>query len=89
MAYIDASKLEKFIEDGLNNPNKSKAFGHDAVEILAQVFIMQLEEDIVKVVRCAECINRGTQFDDVFYCHMNKRWHEPNHYCGYGRKEGN
>lgn len=45
--------------------------------------------DAVEVVRCAECINRGAMLDNMFYCHTNKRWHEPNHYCGYGRKEGN
>ena len=37
MRPIDADPIEKFIEDGLNNPDKLKAFGHDAVEILAEI----------------------------------------------------
>ena len=37
MRLIDADAIEKFIEDGLNNPDKLKAFGHDAVEIMTEV----------------------------------------------------
>lgn len=33
--YIEKAAVEKFIEDGLNNPDKNKAFGHDAIEIMA------------------------------------------------------
>ena len=29
--YIEREAVEKFIEDGLNNPNESKRFGHDGV----------------------------------------------------------
>ena len=34
---IDANPIVKFILDGLNNPNKLKAFGHDAIEILTEI----------------------------------------------------
>ena len=34
---ISRSALEKFIENGLNNPDKTKRFGHDAVEIVTEV----------------------------------------------------
>lgn len=37
MRLIDAEPIEKFIEDGLNNPDKLKAFGHDAIEILTEI----------------------------------------------------
>ena len=36
--YIERGAIEKFIQDGLNNPDISKAFGHDAVEILAEIY---------------------------------------------------
>ncbi len=37
--YIDADNLRKFIEDGLNykGPDPRKQFGHDAIEILAEI----------------------------------------------------
>lgn len=38
--YIDAEKLEKYIADGLNNPNKEKAFGFDAIQILGEIYAM-------------------------------------------------
>lgn len=38
--YIEREALEKFIENGLNNPNKESAFGHDAIEILAELHHM-------------------------------------------------
>ena len=38
--YIEREAVEKFIEKGLNNPDKSKAYGFDAVEILSEVHFM-------------------------------------------------
>ena len=38
--YIERQAVEEFIQDGLNNPDKSKAFGHDAIEILAGIHFM-------------------------------------------------
>ena len=35
--YIEREPILKFIEDGLNNPDKLKAFGHDAIEIMTEV----------------------------------------------------
>lgn len=52
--YIERASVEKFIQDGLNNPDKDKAFGHDAIEILAGIHFM-LAADVVPVVRCREC----------------------------------
>ena len=34
---IDANPIVKFIMDGLNNPDKLKALGHDAIEVLAEI----------------------------------------------------
>lgn len=38
--YIEREALEKYIEKGLNNPDKAKAFGHDAIEILTELHHM-------------------------------------------------
>ena len=35
--YIKKEAVIKFIENGLNNPDKTKSFGHDAIEIMAEV----------------------------------------------------
>lgn len=51
---VDATPIIKFIEDGLNNPDKSKAFGHDAIEILTEIEFAPTV-DAVEVVRCKEC----------------------------------
>lgn len=37
--YIERDRIVKFIETGLNDPDKVKAFGHDAVEILAEIHL--------------------------------------------------
>lgn len=39
--FICRKDIERFIENGLNNPDKEKAFGHDAVEILTEVHFMK------------------------------------------------
>ena len=46
--YIERAAVEKFIQDGLNNPDKDKAFGHDAIEILAGIHFM-LAADVAPV----------------------------------------
>ena len=46
--YIERAAVEKFIEDGLNNPDKNKAFGHDAIEIMAEIHYMPAA-DVVEV----------------------------------------
>ena len=35
--YIDADALIEFITKGLNNPDKTKAFGYDSIEILTEI----------------------------------------------------
>ncbi len=37
MAYIEKEPLIEFITKGLTNPDKTKAFGYDAIEILAEI----------------------------------------------------
>jgi hypothetical protein len=34
---IYANPIVRFIMDGLNNPDKMKALGHDAIEVLAEI----------------------------------------------------
>ena len=46
--YIAREAVEEFIQDGLNNPDKDKAFGHDAIEILAGIHFM-LAADVAEV----------------------------------------
>ena len=38
--YIEREALLKFIENGINNPDRKEAFGYDAVEILEKVQYM-------------------------------------------------
>ena len=52
--YIDRVAVEKFIEDGLNNPDVTKRFGHDAIEIMAEIHYMPVA-DVAPVVRCKDC----------------------------------
>lgn len=37
MTYIKKEPLVEFITKGLNNPDKTKAFGYDAIEILTEI----------------------------------------------------
>ena len=46
--YIERAAVEKFIEDGLNNPDKNKTFGHDTIEIMAEIHYMPAA-DVVEV----------------------------------------
>ena len=81
--YIERAAVEKFIEDGLNNPDKNRAFGHDAIEIMAEVHYMPAA-DVVEVrhgrwylaedavFRCSEC-ERICYELDAPYCYCGAR----------------
>ena len=69
--YIEREAVEEFIQDGLNNPDKDKAFGHDAIEILAGIHFM-LAADVAPV-RHGRWLKRsnGTPYCSV--CGANER----------------
>ena len=53
--YIEKKAIIEFIKKGLNNPDEQEAFGHDAVEILAEIEYMpsvEVAEEILPELRC-------------------------------------
>lgn len=58
--YIEREAVEKFIEDGLNNQDVAKRFGHDAIEIMAEVHYMPAA-DVVPVVH-GRFVHDGPRF---------------------------
>jgi hypothetical protein len=60
MAYIKKEPIIEFIIKGLNNPDKTKAYGYDAIEILTEIEFTPTA-DVVEVKRgkwdheCLEC----------------------------------
>lgn len=76
--YIERAAVEKFIEDGLNNPDKNRAFGHDAIEIMAEVHYMPAA-DVVEV-RHGYWIYHHSGGSFCFAC---KRWVPYSHHPKY------
>lgn len=87
MAYIEKEPIIEFITKGLNNPDKSEAYGYDAVEILTEIEYTPIA-DVVEVVRCKDCAvphNRWTGCPK-----LNGLVTPPDFYCSYGeRRKGN
>lgn len=94
--YIEREAVEKFIENGLNNPNEAKRFGHDAIEIMAEVHYMP-SADVVEVVRCKDCKHYRNHPNGLCYLHTepkeNARGHsgnavcvETDDFCSYGER---
>ena len=75
--YIKKEAVIKFIENGLNNPDKTKSFGHDAIEIMAEVRYIPAA-DVVEVMRCKNCKNyelmksNNTHFCNEFGGHVTE-----------------
>lgn len=69
--YIKKEAVINFIEKGLNNPDKTKSFGHDAIEIMAEVQYMPAA-DVVQVKTIERWLyemamnNVGIKFDGGF-----------------------
>lgn len=70
--YIEKQKIEKFIEDGLNNPDKNKSFGHDAIEIMAEIHYMT-SEDVAPVIH-----GKWIGYDASYYRNYNFGKHPVN-----------
>lgn len=89
--YIERKPILKFIEDGLNNPDKSKAFGHDAIEIMTDVQYAPTA-DVVEVVRCEECRFSETCSRTIELIPrqvQNGQLRAVVHYCEYGERRDN
>ena len=87
---IDKEPIKKFIVDGLNNPNRMKAFGHDAIEILTEIEYAPTV-DAVEVVRCKDCKHMEVTPYNLRLCNV---WDSINGmgddgFCNYGeRRDG-
>ena len=93
--YIERKPILKFIEDGLNNPDKAKSFGHDAIEIMAEVQYAPAA-DVVEVVRCKECKYRGIGWSNGKPCCGNLHAGmtasvelKDDDFCSYGERRDN
>lgn len=94
MAYIEKEPLIEFITKGLNNPDKSKAFGYDAIEILTEIEYAPTA-DVVEVVRCKDCkhwcIQDGNDINQSYFCSRDKMWCMPTRkaddFCSYGEQK--
>lgn len=91
--YIDRAAVEKFIEDGLNNTDAAKRFGHDAIEIMAEVHYMPAAA-VTEVIPCRECTHYEQGACLKIYQDGNlhpEAWQKrkPEDFCSYGeRKDG-
>lgn len=74
MSYIEREAVEKFIQEGLNNPNKDKAFGHDAIEIMAEVHYMPAAD--VAPVRHGRWIFDHMTGEWSYYSHCSECNHQ-------------
>lgn len=80
MAYIEKEPIIEFITKGLNNLDKSEAYGYDAVEILTEIEYTPVA-DVVEVVRCKDC----KYFSEIHHCGV-LGFCEPNEYCSRGER---
>jgi hypothetical protein len=86
MSYIKKEPIIEFIKKGLNNPNKLEAFGHDAIEILAEIEYAPTA-DVVEVVRCKDCIHYQKGSCNHFGYYLYASDVEENDFCSYGERK--
>ena len=74
MELIDKKPIIDFIKKGLNNPNKEEAFGHDAIQILAEIEYapvlekfdgIKIQKGYWTVVDGDQCSNCGHYLSDI------------------------
>ena len=84
MAYIKKEPIVEFITKGLNNPDKTKAYGYDAIEILAEIEYAPTA-DVVEVVRCKKCKYVKRMSDGkTLACIRQSAYKKPDDFCSYG-----
>ena len=91
MSYIKKEPIIEFITKGLNNPDKTEAFGYDAIAILTEIEFAPTA-DVVEVVQCRDCKHCVKSKDwasqDYFDCTYNGLDTSvlADHYCSYGER---
>lgn len=83
MSYIEKEPIVAFITKGLNNLDKTKAFGYDAIEILTEIEYSPTA-DVVEVVRCKDCKHYK---DEHSNCWLMRVKMMPSDYCSYGERK--
>lgn len=85
--YKDIEPIIEFIRKGLNNPDKAKTFGHDAIEILAEIEYAPTA-DVIEVVRCKYCVHYEADIicEGVGYCNEHQKGMRENNFCSYGER---
>ena len=73
--YIEREAIEKFIEKGLNNPDKLKAYGFDAIEILSEVHFMPAA-DVAEVKRgeWIDLHDENVLYEQTYICSACGEW---------------
>ena len=78
--YIAREAVEEFIQYGLNHPDKNKAFGHDAIEIMVEIHYMPAAD--VAPVRHGRWKNGGNGlYDTCSACGKEIYLAIPMNYC--------
>ena len=85
--YIAKETLVEFITKGLNNSDKTKVFGYDAIEILTEIEYAPTA-DVVEVVRCKDCVHfdRKTSTCNHFGYYTYAPDVDEDDYCSYGER---
>lgn len=83
VTYIDKEPIIDFITKGLNNPDKTKAYGYDAIEILTEIEYAPTA-NVMEVVRCTDCAVPHNQWTGC--PNLNGLIPPPDFYCAYGKK---
>lgn len=85
--YVEKEPIIEFITKGLNNPDKTKAFGYDAIEILTEIEYAPIA-DVVEVVRCKDCVFAEEGFYECdIYCKLNDVSFGKDSFCSYGERK--
>ena len=80
---IENDRLREKLIEILRKP----IFPHELADPTEAVADYLLDNDVLPVVRCKDCKNRGDEDSGLYLCLFNGvEWNEGNHFCSYGKR---
>lgn len=90
--YIDREEVIKIIEQYDLSSGSTLGCHSGAIECAISAIEMLPAADVAEVVRCEDCIRRGTEDCAMYYgceCGEQHTWETDNDFCSWGERRDN
>lgn len=91
--YVPREEVIKILEHYDLSSSSTLGYHSGAIECaISEIEMLPADADVVEVVRCENCIRRGTEDCAMYYgceCGEQHTWEKDNDFCSWGERRDN